>query len=301
MQIRTLDYKYLNKDSRISLFFREENNIYFNEIDGEIKNSNGFILTPNFLINDIYILLFTKPYENQFKCKFTYIKKGGKLLTIIEDIKYYVYFDPCDMIILSENIHTHLIFEDKNKNEPSNNCIRITDRILERKIIPSNIYIKELWQITSIRRGNEDIIIKHILINNKEYLIPEIYKASPEILIMEKYPYSLDDLKIIDKNNYQFKNKIFYFNCDIKEYIIEKICSIIEELYYIGISHNELIISNFVTSEDLMDIRIIDFGMSEFINDMNTIKEISEFQKYKNIETMEELLDIFRKLFSEIL
>lgn len=126
---------------------------------------------------------------------------------------------------------------------------------------------------------NEHKMISHL--KNTD-IIPEISKLEYSYVTMEKYPMTLGEY--IESNDIKSLDEILTFKNLIDEQI--------EKLHSIGIFHGDLHTSNIVLNPETNDVRIIDFGESRFIDDLNAddIDYFNEFldptNKFENIYDM---------------
>lgn len=304
MKIRTNDFKYLGNDGEITLFNRDENEIECVYLDDE--NFSIYSVAKNLILHyDIkdydelqYYRVNFVSTENLEETQLTFTLKKGKLKTKIEGNEFYLTINEYDEFIFSQENYTYMSItnDDLNINFFPDDYLKMSNVILERKNIPkTNIYIKDHSLMTSMKRGSEYLFYKHIICNNKENIIPKIYKTSFNITIMKLYDCTLGQIKFIDDYTYEIKIKkqkyLFKFNSEktVKQHIYDKLKYTIQEMAKLGIWHSDLSFDNFVTTMDLSEIKIIDFGMSSFINTKKDLHQMSTYYDDYNIENINDL------------
>jgi len=192
----------------------------------------------------------------------------NSIVIMIDNKKIPISYDYKNGLIAEKSYPNFYFMEWKNDLIEDPYQIRIYDNQLQRKLIPKNNYVKNLFLLTSIKRGKENLFYNHIIINKREDLIPEIYKSTEREIIMKKYYSTLEELEIIDDNHYKFKKRSkIYYSENLISIISDRIFFLITELFKLDINPG-----NFVTTEEL-DIRIIDFGQSTFHKGENDIVE----------------------------
>ena len=291
-----IDNFYLTNEGEISLFQRKENIFtkeYIDDISFYIKNKDGYKIHYEFYNKTYYFRIHNFELEEDDELDYVEFRYIDNYLSFfINNKQFYLFYFEKDGFILKDNKidSINMNFIEYVDGLVDNDLIKIRDNHFERKFIPIDSHIKSLFLQTSMKRGEENIFYNHIIINRKENLIPKIYKSTSREIIMQKYPFTIQNLRIIDDSHYIIKGKTYTFEGNLKMYIFDKMFGIICNLLELGISHNDYNNGNFLISEDLKDIVIIDFGQSYFFKDekdlssavflgdeTKTIKDIIEF------------------------
>jgi len=151
--------------------------------------------------------------------------------------------------------------------------------------------ILSIFNIKKFNNENSKIFIKKIDKNEQSFInmlsddIFPTYEITNNLLNMKKYPMTLFEYQ--EKNN--IENEI-----ELDE-IPEKINILIDKIHKLGIFHGDLHSNNILIDPSNMEVRIIDFGKSVLIEDLEDnsdyyIKYYNDFWE-TNFKTIEELLD----------
>ncbi len=100
-------------------------------------------------------------------------------------------------------------------------------------------------------------------------IVPEIHTLLKSLVVMERYPFTLGNY--IEKNKFTELSELE----NLQQYIIK----LIDNLHEKNILHGDLHSHNIVLNPDNMDVRIIDFGESRLIDELDD-DDIEYFNKF---------------------
>ena len=269
---------FLNSIGEASLFQREEDIFTMEKIEKSfyIVNSKGDRLAID--PGNNYSLNFLPNEDDEIEFAEFSLKRGK-----IQGL----FYDKIDGFCLNFEMKSSFYFTPYVKSLPfSQDFCRTRDNFYEKYYIPKDIHVKNFVYQNQDNSRDENLFYNHIIANRYEHLIPKIYKLSEREIIMESYFDSLDNVKIIDDHSYRFSDgeKLYTFDENIKDYLIESLSKIDKELIALGIYHSDYHLGNFLVSEDLKEIKVIDFE-SMFINNEKELL-VNHFTDDDNIEEM---------------